>query len=541
MLRSLHIRNYILIDSLDVSFPEGLIIITGQTGAGKSIILGAMSLLFGARADASMLADGADSCVVEAEFDIGSAGHVTVRRVINASGRSRSFVNDCPVQVSVLQGMADRLVDIHSQHKSLLVTDRRFQLSVLDAFAGDRAELMECRKLWGELSEVRSAVAAKRESLSRLNADRDYMQANLEQLENARLMEGEMETLEEEHKSLANAEQIISALSRAASLLSGSGSDGVSVAASLKEAGRSLEHISGCLAAAETLAGRLDSSRLELDDISAELDSLLDSVNLSPERLEAVEDRMSLLHSLLKKHSCSTIEELIAVRDEYAGAISGTEDTEEEIRVLEKKAADLEKRYAAACALLSSLRRTAAPKLASTVCGSLHFLELEGSDFEVAVEDAPAGASGTDRVRFLFSANGSAPEELSKVASGGELSRIMLCIKAVMAEFSGMPTLIFDEVDTGVSGSVADKIGRMICSMGRNMQIFSITHLPQVAAKGNAHYLVSKTSREDGRIISSLRRIEGEERTNEIARLLSGSVISEAALANARELLKETD
>ena len=530
MLRSLHIRNYILIDSLDVSFPEGLIIITGQTGAGKSIILGAMSLLFGAKADASMVAAGEDSCVVEAEFDTGSAGHLTIRRVVTASGRSRSFINDCPVQVSALQSLADKLIDIHSQHKSILLTDRKFQLSVLDRFADDRNELMECRRLWGELSALESEIGAKRARIDALKSDRDYILARLSQLEQAKLVPGEMESLEEEHKSLANAEQIMSALSRASELLSGTEESDFSVSASLKESQRSLEHISSCLPAASTLASRLDSARLEIDDVSSELDGLLSSINLSPRRLEEVEERMSLLYSLLRKFSCDSVEELISVRDSYSQSVSGTQDLEEELAALERKSSEIKEKYRDACLSLSKKRHAAAPKLSATIMDSLRFLELDGARFEVKVEDVQPGVSGSDGV---------APEELSKVASGGELSRIMLSLKSVMAKFAGMPTLIFDEIDTGVSGSVADRMGRMICAMGKTMQVFSITHLPQVAAKGDVHYIVNKSTREDGRTISTLSRVDGEEREREIARLLSGSVITDAALANARELLKE--
>ena len=540
MLRSLHIENYILIDSLDVTFPEGLVIITGQTGAGKSILLGALSLLFGAKADASMIAEGADSCVVEAEFDIGSSGHIIIRRVIYPSGRSRCFLNDAPVQLAALQNMADRLIDIHSQHKSLLLTDRKFQLSVLDAFASDRDSLMECRKLWGELSAVHSHIKTKQEEYNRLVAEKEYSEAVLDRLDSARLVPGELEALEEEHKSLSNAEQILSALAKASSVLSEEQEGpGLPVLSALKEASRSLDHIASCLPAASSLASRLESSRIEIEDICEELDAVQNSIDLSPKRLEEVEDRMSELYSLMKKHSCNSVEELIEIRDKYSLSVNGIEDMAEELNSLMQKEKELGQRYAAVCGGLTQQRRKAAPGLASEIRSLLHFLELEGSDFEVSVAPCEPGLNGADSVRFLFSANGRAPEELSKVASGGEISRIMLSIKAIMARFLGMPTLIFDEIDTGVSGSVADKMGRMICSMGKDMQVFAITHLPQVAAKGNAHYLVSKSVNADGRTSSTLRRIEGGDRVREIARLLSGSTISEAALANAEQLLNE--
>ena len=553
MLRSLHIRNYILIDSLDIDFPEGLVIITGQTGAGKSILLGALSLLFGVKTDASMLSEGASSCVVEAEFDpAGEAvkgllaeeeleaedGGLVIRRVISASGRSRSFVNDCPVQTALLQRLSPMLIDIHSQHSSLLLSDRGFQLSVLDRFARNSDRLAESRRLWAELRSVRGEIASLREKLSRLEADREYNAAQLRQLEDAKLETGELEALEEEHKGLANAEQIMESLSTSGSLLSPQ-DDTPGVSSSLKEAGRELERISSFLPEVPELVSRLESARLEVEDINSELDTLLSRIDLSPERLEAVEERMSLLYSLLKKHGCDTVDDLIARRDSYAGAVEGSSALEEQIGGLEAREKKLATSFESICAELSGARREAAPKLAESIVKSLRFLELERASFEVKVEDGPASADGADRVSFLFSSTGREPQELSKVASGGEMSRIMLCLKAEMAGFSGMPTMIFDEIDTGVSGSVADRMGQMICEMGRSMQVFSITHLPQVAAKGDAHYVVTKELTPEGRTVSSIHKVEGRERVSEIARLLSGATITEAAIANAEALLQE--
>lgn len=538
MLRSLHIKNYILIDSLDIDFPEGLIIITGQTGAGKSILMGALSLLFGAKADASLISEGADSCVVEAEFDLSSGGHLTIRRMIYPTGRSRSFVNDCPVQVSVLQKMADKLVDIHSQHKSLLLADSAFQLSVLDYFAGNRDDLLECRKQWGMLQTCSSELKQLREKLRRLDADRDYNEAQFRQLEAAALKPGELESLEEEHKSLANAELITESLSRAYSELDPQ-DEAKSVSASIKDAAKALERIGSYIGGADELSRRLESSRLELEDIVSEIDSLASSIGMSPERLEEVESRLSLLYSLMKKHSCQDIASLIEVRESLDRSLYDSAALVEEIASVETQLKSLQAAYDDVCERLSARRREAAPALASEVMGQLRFLELDRAAFDVSVETNSPSFSGKDQVRFLFSSTGRELMELSRVASGGEISRIMLCLKALMAKFTGMPTLIFDEIDTGVSGSVADKMGQMICAMGQDMQVFSITHLPQVAAKGHAHYMVSKSLRDDDRVISTIHRIEGEERVNEIARLLSGSTVTEAALANARALLEE--
>jgi len=551
VLHSLHIRNYILIDALDIEFPEGLVIITGQTGAGKSILLGALSLLAGARADASLIPEGADSCVVEAEFagqdealdallagaDVeADGGSLLIRRVVSRSGRSRSFINDCPVPVGLLQEVAARLVDIHSQHKSLLLTDPRFQLSVLDHFAGNGARLDACREAWHALQDGRTRLKAAQDERDRLEADREYNEAQWRQLDEAKLVPGELESLEEEQRSLAHAEQIKEALGHAMELLQPEG-ETPGVVAALKESGRQLEHIAKYLPSVPELQERLESARIELDDIVSEIAELDARVDLSPGRLEQVEDRMSRLYTLLKKHGCTTLEELIAVRDRYSEALFDSSSAEDRIHDLEREVREAEGRYRAVCAELTEARCGAAPKFAAAITESLRFLELDRAVFDVAVCAAPESAAGTDRVSYLFSATGRDPQDVSKCASGGELSRIMLSLKAMMAKFVGMPTLIFDEIDTGVSGSVADKMGRMICEMGHDMQVFSITHLPQVAAKGDAHFVVSKTVTPDGRTVSSIREVQGEERTAEIARLLSGATITEAALANARELL----
>ena len=553
MLQSLHIRNYILIDSLDIRFPEGLVIITGQTGAGKSILLGALSLLSGTKAEASMISEGADSCVVEAEFSAiddtlremlseadvdADDDSLTIRRVVNSSGRSRCFVNDCPVQVGLLQDISEHLIDIHSQHKSLLLTDHRFQLSVLDHFAGNRVKLAECRGVWKQMLGMRRELDALREKLRHLDADRDYNAAQFRQLEEAGLKEGELEALEEEQKGLANAEQIKEALSTSLGLLS-PGDDAPGVVAALRDASRQLERISRYVPSAEQLASRMDSARIELDDILSEIEALDGRIDISPERLEAVEDRMSQLYSLMKKHACSSVGELIAVKERFGEALFDSSSLEERIASMEKELSAVEQRYAEISAELSVSRIAVVDAFGKTITDDLHFLELDRAEFCVDIQQAQDGPDGRDKVSYLFSSNGLRPTDIAKCASGGELSRIMLCLKAMMARFMGMPTLIFDEIDTGVSGSVADKMGQMVCRMGENMQVFSITHLPQVAAKGNAHYVVEKAADASGKTISAIHKVEGLDRVMEVARLLSGSTITPAAVANAESLLAE--
>lgn len=550
MLRALHIRNYILIDSLDVDFPEGLVIITGQTGAGKSILLGALSLLMGARADASVISEGADSCVVEGEFDSSDEtvrsildendvewdnGHLIVRRVVHGSGRSRSFINDSPVTVAVLSSIAGRLVDIHSQHQSLMLADHGFQLSILDHFAGNGVLLGECREAWTRLQSLRAELNAARERLSRLAADRDYNESRYARLEAASLRPGELEELEAEQRQLANAEEIKLSLNGVDELFNPQGDSGrMGLSAMLKEASRQLSRISRYVDVA-SITERLESARIELDDVESELEDINSRVDVSPERLQTVEERMSLLYDLLKKYSCSDIDSLIAVRDELSQALFDSSALDDRILELEDAVKAQSGVVDAVAAKLRKNREAAADGFARSIEESVRFLELDRAVFQVELRPVEAGPSGADEVSFLFSANGRNPVDVSKCASGGEISRIMLCLKAMMARFAEMPTMIFDEIDTGVSGSVADKMGTMICDMGKSMQVFAITHLPQVAAKGDAHFLVSKGAGE--RVTSTMKKLSPEERVMEIARMLSGSVITDAAVANARTLI----
>ena len=537
MLRSLHIRNYILIDSLDIRFPEGLIIITGQTGAGKSILLGALGLLAGDKADPGMISEGAETCVVEGEFDT-PEGLRIVRRVIYSTGRSRSFIDDCPVQLQELSSLCARLIDIHSQHNSLLLTDKQFQLSLLDHFADDGEMLDRCRKTWKALGEARRGLQEAQEKLRAASAERDYNEAQFAELNAASLKEDELGELEEEQKALANAEEIRERLATALELFRPGGEGGMSE--SLREARRALDHAGRYLPSALPLGERVESARIELEDIFAEVEQAAERIDVSGERLDAIDRRLSLLYRLMSKHSCRTVEELMAVRDSFGSALSGTDQLEERCKELESQAKSLQADYDRCCKELNKARAAAAPRFAAEVAANLRYLELERAKFEVELLPSPASASGTDSVCFKFAADGRNGVDVAKCASGGEISRIMLSLKAMMARFQGMPTLIFDEIDSGVSGSVADKMGSMICKMGENIQVVSITYLPQVAAKGNAHFVVSKQfDQTSGRSISGIVKVEGEDRVKEIARLLSGASITPEAIANARSLMKE--
>ena len=555
MLSRLHVRNYVLIDSLEIDFPEGLIIITGQTGAGKSILLGALSLIMGSKADASMVSDGADNCVVEAEFEMGAdeelkalveeneaeweEGHLIIRRVVNRSGRSRAFINDCPVPVQVLQDISSRLVDIHSQHQTLLLSDRNFQMGILDYFAGN-ADLRErCAELWRSQTALKSEISSLDNKIARFAGERDYNEAQFRQLEAAALRDGELAELEEEQKQLANAEEIKNSLSSADALFSGAASEGLSIDASLKEAGRLLARAGKFLPAASELAERVDSCRRELDDIYSDISYLNSRVDMSPERLEEVESRMSMIYGLFQKHGCTTEAELINLRDSLSDLLFDSTQLEEKRAELQSQLESVTKELQAVASDLSFSRRDASAEFANSIQSSIRGLELPYAIFEVEVLEAPLSANGSDSIQFRFSSTGKNAVDVAKCASGGEMSRIMLALKAMRARFSEMPTMIFDEIDTGVSGSVADKMGSMICDMGAYMQVFAITHLPQVAAKGSAHYLVSKDiDPATSKAVSTIKRLSDDQRVLELARMLSGSVLTDAAIANAESLLK---
>lgn len=553
MLRSLHISHYVLIDSLDTEFPEGLVIITGQTGAGKSILLGALSLLTGAKADASVISSGADSCVVEAEFDTRDDslremlcaqdiewedGHLLLRRVVHSSGRSRSFVNDSPVSLGFLSQLSSSLVDIHSQNRNQSLLKPSTQLALLDDYAGNGALRGEISAIWKQLRDARSELDETSNTLSELSAQKEYNDSQLAELRKAAFRSGEQDELEAAQSALSNGEEIADALSSSLSLLDPP--EGESVCGTLKTAERILEKASAHLPSLRDLSQRLLSCRVELEDIIDTLGKTEENFDFSPEALAKVEERLSLLYSLERKHSVGSIEELDKVREDFEKKLYDTSALQEKVCEIEKHLAELSLRYDSLSTELHAKREAAAPALAAEIESSLRFLELDRASFGVSLRSAAQGQFGTDEAVFTFSSSSSvSQQELSKCASGGELSRIMLSLKALMARYEGMPTMIFDEIDTGVSGSAADKMGRMICEMGRYMQVFAITHLPQVAAKGNAHYVVEKTETAGGDVSSSIHKVEGEQRVREIARLLSGESITAEALANARTLLTQ--
>lgn len=544
MLRSLHVENYVLIDSLDVDFPKGLIIITGQTGAGKSILLGALSLLTGAKADAGIISEGADSLIVEAVFDSSAeiAGilekedipchdeDIIIRRVVFSSGRSRSFINDCPVSVGLLGDLSSLLVDIHSQHQNLLLARSDFQLSLLDSFAQCGELLSSCRKAWAEYRTLERELEQTRSQMQELQSKRDYNQAQYEQLALAKIKPGEIEELELEQKSLANAEQIKEQYASARNLLE--------LHQQLRDAQRAVEKAGRFVPSMQELENRIESARIEIDDILSEIEQADASLEVSADRLNALEERLGLLYSLERKHNVHSEEELLQIQQQFADALAQSDNLEFSIDALEKRCLQARKTYDSLAEKIHLERTKAAPLLAESLEKRIRGLELEKARFELELSTGECTENGFDKVCYRFSSNSGACQELAKCASGGEMSRIMLCIKELMAKYRNMPTMIFDEIDTGVSGSVAHKMGRMICDMGAYMQVFAITHLPQVAASGQAHFLVSKFER-NGRTVSSISRLDKEARLQEIARMLSGESITAESLANAKSLLNQ--
>ena len=538
MLSRLSISNYALISSLDITFPDGLVIITGETGAGKSILLGALSLVLGKRADSSVFSDNTRNCVVEAEFHDKSGQEYILRRVITPAGRSRSFLNDEPVSLADLAAISNRIIDIHGQHQHLLLTDPDYRLGVIDHFAGTAPLLDEYKKIYDEYTAVEDEAASLEKSIAEEERDAEYRQFQLHKLQEAALVSGEMEALEQEQKALAHAEDIRTGLDAAYACLN---PHDISVSQLLKDAATRLSKFAAWDDRLESLAARLESSRIEISDIEREIEDISSSVTVSPQRLDEVEERMSLIYSLERKYGCADVDELIALRDSLATALGGTEQMLDRLSALRQRQQELGTQREALARRLSEQRRAASGSLSEALQEAVRSLEMPHAVFRAEISGkGRLTATGGDNLDFMFSANGEQSlRDISKVASGGELSRVMLALKGLLARYTSMPTMIFDEIDTGVSGRIADKMGNMIGRMGQNMQIMAITHLPQIASKKGAHYLVFKEFGPDGKASTGIRRIEGEERVMEVARMLSGSELTPAAVENARELLRK--
>lgn len=551
MLKSLFIQNFVLIDSLDIRFDKGFSVITGETGAGKSIILGALSLVLGQRADGKSIKNGADKCIIEAVFDIThyqlepfflendleyDRESCILRRELFASGKSRAFVNDSPVSLAIVKELGARLIDIHSQHQNLLLGDNRFQLKVIDVMAENEILQILYRKEYMRYQSLRKELKELKEKAVQTKQEEDYVQFQLEQLDDARLVEGEQEELEQEQETLSHAEEIKGSLYKITSLLDGDEQGGLQL---IKEALSTADALESFYPKAGEIAERLRTAYIDLNDLASETDVLKEDVEFNPERLEWVDDRLNTLYSLQQKHHVSTVEELIAIRDKYAAQLQEIGSFEEQIAELEQQVEASRRELLQQAAVLSGQRKVAAGAMAEQLVKMILPLGMPNTRFRVDVlpKEEP-GPDGMDDIRFMFSANKQAPlQPVAQTASGGEISRLMLCIKAMIAGFTALPAIIFDEVDTGVSGDIADKMADIMQDLGGKMQVITITHLPQIAAKGRAHYFVYKEDTDD-RTVTRIKPLAKDERVKEIARMLSGASLTQASMANARDLLK---
>ena len=546
MLRHLLVENYALIERLDITLSPELNIITGETGAGKSILLGALGLLLGARADVAALKENAHNCVVEGSFDIEAYGlesffeendleweaESVIRRVITPAGKSRAYVNDMPVQLSVLKELGLRLIDIHSQHHSLKVVDPLFRMQIVDAVAENGALLNDYQQCYGALRRAQSELAEVRRIVEANVRDKEYVEFQYNQLAALKLRSGEVEELEAEQRLLDNVERIAEALGESATALD---EEENGVLARVKRAESAFGKLREVYAPAGELSERFHSVLVELKDISAELGDRMGGVENNPQRAAEVVDRLDAIYTLLRKHSLTTVDELIALEKEYAARLSLIVDSDERLAALESKVEAEQKRTNKAAAKLTASRTKAGEVLAAEVVAMLARLGMEHSQFVCSVSPAEAlQPTGADKVDFMFSSSPKFSPQLEKVASGGEISRVMLCLKALVANRANMPTIVFDEIDTGISGRIADVTGQIIAELSAGRQVVNITHLPQVASKGDTHFRVWKDAAQ-GRTHITL--LSAEERVEEVAKMLSGNEVTEAAMAQARELI----
>lgn len=551
MLRNLKISKYALIDELNIDFHQGFSVITGETGAGKSIILGAIGLILGGRADAKSIKEGADKCVIEVLFEEKSANlakffeendfdnegdECIVRREILKSGKSRAFINDTPATITQLKELGQYLVDIHSQHQNLLISGSEFQIGVLDSVAKDSKEYDAYVSAFEKYKHKISELSKLRKEISSRQEDEDYLRYSLQQLEAANLKEKEQEELEREQQLLSHAEEITSALSETCLAMDG---EEQGITDTLSRCADSLSRISKYLPEAESLSERLNSVCIELRDIYDELRNKSDNEDYNPSRLQEVDDRLSTIYDLERKYRLDSFEELLKKTEELRSQLEVIEDSSDILEKKEKECEKLREEVTDKASVLTDKRKKASEKLTTEMLKRLKPLGMPDVKFSVEIEPLPnPEISGADSIKYLFNANKSASKrEISEIASGGEIARIMLCLKAIVSEVKGLPTIIFDEIDTGVSGRIAEQMAITMQNISTSgTQVICITHLPQIAAKGNYHYLVYKKN-EKGITNSKIEKLTEQGRLEEIAKMLSGSEITDAALENARELL----
>ena len=545
MLQHLSIDNYLLIDRLEIDWDRGLNIITGETGAGKSILLGALGLLLGSKNEGAAIKDTSRNCIIEAAFDIEGYGleelfadsdldfesPCTIRRIITPAGKSRAFVGDVPVQLSTLRQIGTRLIDIHSQHQNLVLASEEFRTRVLDILAGNDGLLAEYRTLYEQLAAARNDYRRLSDEAESSRKDEEWLRYTVEELRAADLKEGEQARTEQQLATLESADAIMQALTGLRNALD---MDETGALSTLTQSERELSHLADRYPAGGDMAARLRSVIEELKDIGSTAAHESERIDADPERLQKIDDRLAALYSLQQKHRAATPDELIALRDDYAARLDAIEHGDERIAALEARTAQAADAADALAARLHASRLKAAPAFEKRILATLAQLGMPDTLFRIGITDTGAPTrTGRDRVEFLFTANRTAaPQPVDRIASGGELSRVMLAIKALLAERMQLPTIIFDEIDTGVSGRIADAMGRIISELASTMQVVDITHLPQVASKGETHFVVRKREGHTG-----IARLGDEARVEEIAKMLSGSEITPAALEQARILL----
>ena len=553
MLKQLYIKNFTLIDELDIALYPGFSVITGETGAGKSIILGAIGLLLGNRADTKAIKAGRDRCVIEAHFDLSrynmqsffddhdidyDANDTIIRRELTAAGKSRAFINDTPVPLTRMRELGEQLVDIHSQHQNLLLQKEDFQLNVVDIIAQDSQQLKAYEVDYQQYYKAKNELEHLKAELERNKENEEFLRFQYKELDDAHLQEGEQEQLEQEADTLSHSEEIKTALYEADNALQG---DDESILDKLKNASQQLNNIKDVYPDAEDVAARLESSYIELKDIAQEINGNVDNVEFDPSRLETINSRLDQLYSLQQKFHVQSIAELIATHDSISNQLKHIDNGDEDIIALEEEVKKLLLQAEKKAKALTDIRKKSAKTIEAEMKQRLIPLGIPNVRFEISFSEKPLCNNGCDKVNFLFSANKSTPlQPVSQVASGGEIARVMLSLKAMISGAVKLPTIIFDEIDTGVSGKIAEKMAEIMAEMGNlKRQVISITHLPQIAAMGKHHYKVSKEETEQG-TISHMKELTQEQRVEEIAQMLSGSDITQAALDNAKELLKKS-
>ena len=552
MLRQLYIRNFTLIDELDITFKPGFSVITGETGAGKSIILGAIGQILGNRADARMVKAGCDKCVIEAHFDLSNYDMESffddndidyepedciIRRELKANGKSRAFINDTPVALTAARELGQQLVDIHSQHQNLLLQKEDFQLNVVDIIAHNSQLLNDYRTLFDGYAKAKAALREKEEECEKDRANEDFLRFQADELAKAQLVDGEQEELEQELETLSHAEDIKGALFDADNLLSG---DDRCITQSCKTMLSRLSDIGDVYPAIRQVTERIDSAYIELKDIARDISNLAESIDFDPARLTMANERLDTIYTLQKKHHVESVAELIAIRDSLTARLNDITNSEDMLEDMRRQVEDMHRKATEAAARLTESRQEAARHVTEQLLAQMTALGMPNARFEIKFETKELAVDGADRISYMFSANKNVPlEPIAQVASGGEVARVMLSLKAMISGAVKLPTIIFDEIDTGVSGRVAEMMAQIMRQMGRaDRQVISITHLPQIAALGTTHYKVEKTDTDDT-TISRMRMLGHDERITEIAQMLSGSNISDAAIENAKSLLEK--